>query len=179
MKGSCLILRKRAKWYSYFRPVYVPALYVTFKLKICYLIYLLLIIHYIHLSLGIIILYVYARCMTLRVKLRSHTSHVVQSVRAPVPPYDGGEDVIKGVTVFGGNQPISEQPPGFVCYHLQNTVCHIRLSYKTKPYAQIWINSVRYNKTVYCLSLQIRLDFPICFWSNSRHNIQPQGELMK
>lgn len=60
----------------------------------------------------------------------SHTGHIVQHVRAPVSSYDGGEDVIKGVKIFGGNQAISEQPAGLVCYNLQHAVCHIRLSYK-------------------------------------------------
>lgn len=68
--------------------------------------------------------------MKVHVSQLSHTSHVVQCVRAPVSSYDGGEDVIKGVKIFRGNQAISEQPAGLVRYNLQHAVCHIRLSYK-------------------------------------------------
>lgn len=71
-------------------------------------------------------------CMTVRVKHGSPTSHVVENIRAPVATYDGGEDVIKGVSVFGGNQTVSEQPPGLIHHHLQYTVCHIRLSWGRK-----------------------------------------------
>lgn len=56
------------------------------------------------------------------------TCHIVESVGGPVPADDGGQDVIKGVNVFEGNQPIPEQPPRLVRHHLQHAVCHVGLS---------------------------------------------------
>lgn len=47
--------------------------------------------------------YCYAYEFYLQFKCLSHTSHVIYSIRAPVSPNDGGEDVVKGVKVFGGN----------------------------------------------------------------------------
>lgn len=58
------------------------------------------------------------------------TCHIVESVGAPVSADDGGQDVIKGVNVFEGNQPIPEQPPRLVRQHLQHAVCHVGLSCK-------------------------------------------------
>lgn len=60
------------------------------------------------------------------------TCHVVESVGAPVSTDDGGQDVIKGVNVFEGNQSIPEQPPRLVRHHLQHAVCHVGLSCKEK-----------------------------------------------
>lgn len=58
------------------------------------------------------------------------TCHIVESVGAPVSADNGGQDVIKGVNVFEGNETIPEQPPCLVRHHLQHTVCHVGLSCK-------------------------------------------------